>query len=79
VFYNTDRCARLTGGTDEARELAAKVSDAWINFARRGDPHHRGLPRWPAFAADRHPVMVFDEKCEVLNDPDRELRGLLTQ
>ena len=27
-----------------SRELAAKVSDAWINFARKGDPNHPGLP-----------------------------------
>jgi para-nitrobenzyl esterase len=77
VFYNTDRCARLTGGTDEARDLAARVSDAWINFARSGNPNHSGLPRWPVFAADQGPVMVFDKECEVQNDPDRELRRLL--
>ena len=72
VFYNTDRCAHMTGGTDEARELAAKVSDAWINFARRGDPNHSGLPKWPVFEAEKGPVMVFDKKSEVHNDPDRD-------
>jgi len=79
VFYNTDRCAHTTGGSDQARELAARVSDAWINFARKGNPNHRGLPKWPAFNADTGPVMVFDTKCHVQNDPDRELRQLLTQ
>src|SRR6185295_3669013 len=29
VFYNTDRCAAMTGGTAEARELSARVADAW--------------------------------------------------
>ena len=38
VFDNTDRCANQTGGTDEARAMAAKVSDAWIAFARTGNP-----------------------------------------
>lgn len=79
VFYNTDRCAHMTGGTDDARELAAKVSDAWITFARKGDPNHRGLPQWPIFTADKGPVMIFDNKCQVQNDPERELREMLTR
>ena len=49
VFDNTDRCAPMTGGGLAPRALAAKVSDAWINFARHGDPNHSGLPHWPAF------------------------------
>jgi para-nitrobenzyl esterase len=74
VFANSDVSAFATGGTPEARDLAGKVSDAWINFARKGDPNHSGLPKWPAYSADTGPVMVFDKVCEVKNDPDRELR-----
>jgi para-nitrobenzyl esterase len=74
VFDNTDRCAAMTGGTAEARELAGKVADAWINLARKGDPNHPGLPKWPAFNAEKGPVMIFDNKCEVRNDPDRAER-----
>jgi len=73
VFYNTDLSAFATGGGHEARALAAKVSDAWINFARTGDPGHPGLPAWPKYDT-AGPVMVFDNTCEVKNDPDRELR-----
>ena len=43
----------------EREKLAAKVSDAWINFAREGNPNHRELPKWPAFTADKGPVMVL--------------------
>jgi para-nitrobenzyl esterase len=74
VFANTDVSAFATGGTAEAKELGDKVSDAWINFARKGDPNHPGLPKWPAYAADAGPVMIFDRTSEVKNDPDRELR-----
>ena len=73
VFYNTNLSAFATGGGQEARALAAKVSDAWINFARTGDPGHPGLPVWPKYDT-AGPVMVFDNTCEVKNDPDRELR-----
>ena len=29
--------------------LASQMSQAWINFARYGNPNHDGLPHWPAF------------------------------
>ena len=79
VFNNSDVSDFATGGTAEARELAAKVSDAWINFARKGDPNHSGLPKWPAYSADAGPVMVFDKTCEVKRDPDRELRRAVAE
>ena len=79
VFYNTDVSAFATGGGAEARDLAAKVSDAWINFARKGDPNHSGLPPWPKYSSETGPVMCFDKTCEVKNDPDRELRKVVDQ
>lgn len=77
VFDNTDRCAPMTGGGPIPRALAAKVSDAWVNFARRGDPNHPGLPKWPAFESDQEAVMIFDEKCEAKNAPDLAERQAL--
>jgi para-nitrobenzyl esterase len=76
VFDNTDVSAFATGGTAEARALGARVSDAWIHFARKGNPNHPGLPAWPVFAPATGPLMVFDNTCVVKNDPDRELRQL---
>lgn len=77
VFNNTDRCAAMTGGSAEARQLSAKMSDAWISFARKGDPNHSGLPQWPAFKKSEGATMLFDTKSEVKNDPDREQRMTL--
>jgi para-nitrobenzyl esterase len=76
VFYNTDRAAHMTGGGPAPRELAAKISDAWLNFARKGDPNHPGLPAWPKFNAEQRATMIFNTTCEVKNDPDKELRLL---
>lgn len=77
AFYNTDVAASMTGGGADARELSAKVSDAFINFARKGDPNHAGLPKWPAFTAAAGETMIFNTKCEVRNDPDRAERTVL--
>jgi para-nitrobenzyl esterase len=78
VFYNTDRCATMTGGGPEARELAARMADAWVAFARTGNPNHKGLPKWPEFTAAQCPTMVFDNTCVVANGPDADQRRLLT-
>lgn len=79
VFDNTDRCAAMTGGTQEARELGAKASECWINFARKGDPNHSGIPKWAAFTPDKVPTMIFDNKCELKNDPAGEARRTVVE
>ncbi|HEV7358707.1 MAG TPA: carboxylesterase/lipase family protein [Steroidobacteraceae bacterium] len=69
VFDNTDRCETMTGGGAEARALAGKMCDAWIQFARTGNPNHAHLPRWPAFSAAQ-PTMIFDNVPSVAMNPD---------
>jgi para-nitrobenzyl esterase len=76
-FYNTDRCAAMTGGGADAQALAAKISDAWIHFAREGDPNHSDIPRWPKFSASDCPTMIFDNVCEVRDNPDKAEREIL--
>jgi para-nitrobenzyl esterase len=76
-FDNIDRCETMTGGGERARSLAARMSAAWIAFARNGKPAHENLPEWPAFAADKVPTMIFDDQCRVENNPDGALRGLM--
>jgi len=77
AFANTAKCENYTGDTDEARKLADKMARAWINFARYGNPNHKGLPEWPAFTDANGAMMVFNNKCEVRNDPDGDARKLL--
>jgi para-nitrobenzyl esterase len=70
VFDNTDRCETMTGGGAEPRALAGKMCDAWIQFARTGNPNHPRLPHWPAFAAETVPTMIFDTAPRVEMNPD---------
>lgn len=77
VFDNTDRCDHMTGGGADARALAARISSAWVQFARTGDPNHSGLPNWPAFSAANPATMVFDNTSVVKENPDgEELKAL---
>lgn len=77
VFNNISRCEEMTGGTKEAHALAAKMSDAWINFARTGNPNHKGLPAWPKFDAGKTATMHFNNTCVVKPQMDKELFDLL--
>jgi para-nitrobenzyl esterase len=74
AFDNIKISARLTGGGAEAMALADKVSDAWIAFARTGNPNTPKLPMWPAFTSKDRATMVIDDTSKVVNDPLREQR-----
>jgi para-nitrobenzyl esterase len=50
VFDNTHIPRTMTSGGAEVKALAAQTIDAWIAFARSGNPSHKGLPTWPAYA-----------------------------
>jgi len=76
VFDNTEIPKVMTAGGPEVKELAAKTSEAWIQFARSGDPNHRGLPNWPAYTTAERATMVFDNVCKLVNDPGSEERKL---
>jgi para-nitrobenzyl esterase len=77
VFDNTDLANTATGGGEASKALAARMADAWVAFARQGDPNHAGLPNWPRFEPDAGPVMIFDDQCRAADDPDRRERQVL--
>jgi para-nitrobenzyl esterase len=76
VFDNTDTPLTMTKGGPEVKALAAKTSDAWIQFARSGNPNHKRLPKWPAYTTEQRATMVLDTTCKVVNDPGTEGRKL---
>ena len=54
--------------------LAAIVSEVWATFARTGTPQTAALPTWPAYDPAGRATMLFDAKCQIAEDPDREAR-----
>jgi para-nitrobenzyl esterase len=74
VFDNIWAAEAMTHGLPEAKALAAKISSAWIAFARTGKPATKGLPEWPPYSADSRSTMILDNNPRVENDPSRDLR-----
>jgi para-nitrobenzyl esterase len=70
VFDNADLCEHMTGGGDAAHILAGRVSQAWINFARSGNPNHAGIPPWNRFDTSTKTTLVFDDACEAKDNLD---------
>ena len=79
VFNNADVHASMTGGGPEALRLADVMSQAWINFARTGDPNTEELPEWPSYSCTEGATMFFDNECEVKYNHDKELMDFIRQ
>jgi para-nitrobenzyl esterase len=76
-FDNTQRCEQGTGDTPEARALATKMAGAWAAFARTGNPSQPGL-QWTPTDPVNVQTMVFDNECRMVNDPEGDVRRILT-
>ncbi|MCE5260297.1 MAG: carboxylesterase family protein, partial [Chloroflexi bacterium] len=79
VFDNADRYEGYNGGGDAPRRLSDQMSDAWLAFARTGNPNHPGLPEWPAYQPTDGATMVFDDPCRVADDPDLLLERAMAE
>lgn len=65
-----------TGRSADRKALSERVQDAWIGFARSGDPNHPGLPQWPAYRPETRATLVFDATTKVEKDPQAEQRSI---
>jgi len=77
AFDNTELSKRFTGGGPRPAALADKVSDAWIAFARTGDPNTGKLPKWTAYGTETRATMVFNDTSVIVNDPLGERRRVI--
>ncbi|MCI1648069.1 MAG: carboxylesterase/lipase family protein [Bacteroides sp.] len=78
VFDNVVRHASMTGGGEKAQILADKVSSAWLNFARTGNPNVKDLPKWEPFSVERGATLFFNNTCEVRYNHDKKLLELVS-
>ena len=72
--FDTLESAPLTGDSPTRHALAEKMSQTWLAFARSGNPNNKAIPQWPAYSDADRPTMIFDNECQVINDPYRQER-----
>ena len=78
VFDNVREPIAHTSATRQL--LADQMSEAWIAFARDGDPGHAGLPKWPSYTLPDRSTMVFGRgESVVIDDPSGPARELWQQ
>jgi len=76
VFDNTSTPVVMTKGGPEVKQLAARTSQAWIQFAKTGNPNHKDLPEWAPYNTTNRATMIFDKVCSVAHDPGGDERKL---
>jgi para-nitrobenzyl esterase len=76
-FDNTKRCEQGTGNTPEAQALAKKMASAWATFAAVGDPSIPGL-KWVPTDPESNRTMVWDNECQMMDDPEGEARKIIS-
>jgi para-nitrobenzyl esterase len=76
VFDNIDKEGALTGTSADAQKVADQMSEAFIAFARTGDPNTQAIPKWEPYQLPRRQTLLFDTQSRLGDDPrgpEREL------
>lgn len=61
--------SRFFGGGPEAEDLSERMMDAWLAFARTGNPAHPGLPDWPVYAPQDRATLVLGPETKLAHAP----------
>ena len=79
AFDSVQLVPEKVGPIAGAKALAAQMSDAFIAFARSGNPNHSGLPQWPVYDLTMRSTMIFDALSRTAPDPRGDARRLFAQ
>mgnify|MGYP003574926698 FL=1 len=76
---DTPNTENFTGSSPERQLLANQMHQAWINFARNGNPNTESLTKWPKYDMNERSIMIFNIESAVVKDPNREERIIWEQ
>ena len=74
VFDHPNDISFMTGSSAARTNLATAMSEAWVSFARTGNPSHPGIPSWTPYNPTTWPTMVFGSSVDLADDPHGEER-----
>jgi len=79
VFHNVDlpKIKVATGGAPSAYQAQDQIAQAWVNFARNGNPSIDGV-QWGQFVSEDRGTMVFDADSYFSAFDDRRIVELIT-
>lgn len=69
LVFGTKVPVEFIGDGPEVDALSATMMDAWLRFAKTGNPAGKALA-WPRYDASSRKTMIFDAPCHVASDPD---------
>jgi para-nitrobenzyl esterase len=78
VFDNVAKPGATAIGP-EAQIMADQMSEAFLAFAKTGDPNCRAIPRWDRFGLEQRQTMVFDVPSKLVEDPRGAERRLFAK
>jgi para-nitrobenzyl esterase len=78
IPYVFDNPGVIDGATEADRQMAARVSAAWVRFAKTGDPAGGGID-WPAYDPASRPTLVWDAAPQVTSNLDGARLDLIEQ
>ncbi|MFX1277884.1 MAG: carboxylesterase/lipase family protein [Promethearchaeota archaeon] len=55
--------------TEETQGLSEKMMDAWIAFARSGNPNHENIPELLPYDLEKRATILFDKEVTIQYDP----------
>ena len=68
-FDNVAKSESMSGIGADQQKLADMMSEAWLAFAKTGNPNSKNVPNWPAYDSKSRATMIFDLEPKVVNDP----------
>jgi len=74
-----DNCAQPTSKTGtgpDALKVANAMSEAFLAFAKTGDPNCKAIPAWGRYTLPERATMIFDVDSQIENDPRADERRL---
>ncbi len=55
--------------SEETQKLSEQMMDAWLAFARTGNPNHENIPELPPYDQEKRATILFNKEVTIEQDP----------